>query len=179
MSCAVGEVVESLENELCYDYNYELCSYSNLSVTSPTSQLILQPFRRFNYCTSQLILQPFRCFTIRHSSFPNPSFDSPTSQALHLIHLASRPCFANVRRCEWPSTRKMNWNSRVSFWKQRQYDGPLAGQQASQGRDRHPSVCTLSIWITLYNIMYFKYLFHLNLFTAETILSKFTPSSVA
>ena len=42
----------SLENELCYDYNYELCSFSNLSVTSPTSQLILQPFRRFTYVTA-------------------------------------------------------------------------------------------------------------------------------
>ena len=28
---------------------------------------------------------------IRHSSFSNASFASPTSQALHLIHLASRP----------------------------------------------------------------------------------------
>ena len=32
-----------------------------MSVTSPTSQLILQPFRRFTY--AQLILQPFCCFT--------------------------------------------------------------------------------------------------------------------
>ena len=30
---------------------------------------------------------------IRHSSFSNPSFASPTPQALHLIHLASRPWF--------------------------------------------------------------------------------------
>ena len=29
---------------------------------------------------------------LRHSSFSNPSFPSPTSQGLHLIHLASRPC---------------------------------------------------------------------------------------
>ena len=142
MSCDVGEVTEKLENELCYDYNYKLCSFSNLSVTSPTSQLIRQPFRRFTYVTahsstlpllhlrystfcnpsvalptSQLILQPFRCFTyvtahsatfrrfthvtahsptlpllhLRHSSFSNPSFTSPTPQALHLIHLASHP----------------------------------------------------------------------------------------
>ena len=28
---------------------------------------------------------------LRHSSFSNPSFASPTSQALHLIHLARRP----------------------------------------------------------------------------------------
>ena len=45
-------------------------SFFKLFVTSPTSQLILQPFRHFTYCTSQLILQPFRCFTYdtAHSS---------------------------------------------------------------------------------------------------------------
>ena len=150
-------MTERLENELCYDYNYELCSFSkplrhltyvtahsptlplpylrhnsffNPSVASPTSQLILQPFFCFSYVTahsttlpllylrhssfsnpsvalptSQLILQPFRCLTyvtahsptlpflhLRHSSFSNPSFASPRSQALHLSHLASRPC---------------------------------------------------------------------------------------
>ena len=44
-----------------YIYIYELCSFSNLSVTSPMSQLILQPFCRFNYITahSPTIL----CFT--------------------------------------------------------------------------------------------------------------------
>ena len=51
-------------------------SFSNLSVTSPTSQLILQHFRCFTYVTA-------------HS---HPSFVSPTSQALHLRHLVSRPC---------------------------------------------------------------------------------------
>ena len=39
MNCDVGEATEGLKNEQR--------SYSNLSVTSPTSQLILQPFRRF------------------------------------------------------------------------------------------------------------------------------------
>ena len=96
-------------------------SCSNPSVASLTSQFILQPVFRFSYVTSsslnspgeppmmyflaELILQPFRHFTyltthsptlpllhLRHSSFSNPSFASPTSQALHLIHLASRPC---------------------------------------------------------------------------------------
>ena len=51
-------------------------SFSNPSVVFPTSQLILQPFRCLTYITV-------------HS--PTPSFASPTSQALHLIHLASRP----------------------------------------------------------------------------------------
>ena len=98
-ACDVGEAKEGLENELCYDYNYELCSFSNLSFTSPTSQLILQPFRRFTYVTalspSLPLLYP------RHSSFSHPSFASPTSQALHLIHLASCPWFfhAHSNQC--------------------------------------------------------------------------------
>ena len=90
MSCDVGEVAERLENELCYDYNYEFCSFSNLSITSPTSQLILQPFRHFTYVTthsptsrplptSQLILQPFRRFTY-------VTVHSPTLLSLLLRH---------------------------------------------------------------------------------------------
>ena len=76
MSCDVGEVTERFLNELC----------------SPTSQLILQPFRRFTYITAH---SPTLLFLhVRHSSFFNPSFASPTSQVLHLIHLAS---------CPWPS----------------------------------------------------------------------------
>ena len=43
MSCDVGEVTESLENEHS--------SFSNPSVASPTSQLILQTFFRFSYVT--------------------------------------------------------------------------------------------------------------------------------
>ena len=71
-------------------FTYELCSFSKLSVTSPTSQLILQPFRRFTYVTAHSPTPTL--LDLRHSSFSNPSFASPTSQALHLIHLASRPC---------------------------------------------------------------------------------------
>ena len=80
MSCDVGEVTEGLENELCYDYNYELCSFSNLTVTtnfptlpwlylchssfsnpsvaSPSSQFILQLFFRFSYVTSSSLNSP-------------------------------------------------------------------------------------------------------------------------
>ena len=63
-------------------------SFSNLSVISPMPQLILQPFRRFTYVTSHSPTLPL--LHLRHSSFSNPSFASPTSQALHL---AGRPCF--------------------------------------------------------------------------------------
>ena len=86
-------------------------SFSRPPVASPTSQLILQPFFPF-YSQALLNLQHFRHFTyvtahsptfpllhLRHSSFSNPSFASPTSQALHLIHLASRPCPLVWRVC--------------------------------------------------------------------------------
>ena len=66
----------------------------NLSVTSSTSQLILQPFRRFTYVTTHSPTLPL--VHLGHSSFSNPSFASPTSQALHLRHLANRPCISTV-----------------------------------------------------------------------------------
>ena len=69
----------------------EQSSFSNLSVTSPMSQLILQPFRRFTYVTAHSTTVSL--LHQRHSSFSNPSFASPTSQALHLRVLASRPCY--------------------------------------------------------------------------------------
>ena len=53
------------------------------------SQFILQPFHRFTYVTAHSPTLPL--LHLRHSSFSNPCFASPTSQALHLIHLASRP----------------------------------------------------------------------------------------
>ena len=82
-------------------------SFSNPFFASPTSQLILQPFRGFTYVTgtsptspvelpidkAEIILQPFRHFTyvtahsptlsslyLRHSSFSNSSVVLPTSQ---------------------------------------------------------------------------------------------------
>ena len=67
----------------------DMSSFSNLSVTSSTSQLILQTFCRFAYVTAQS--PTLSLLHLRHSLFSNPSLASPTSQALHLIHLASRP----------------------------------------------------------------------------------------
>ena len=79
MTCDVGEVMEKLEQSL----------FSNLSITSPMSQVILRPLRRFTYITAHS--PTLALLHLRHSSFSNPSFASPASQALHLIHLASRP----------------------------------------------------------------------------------------
>ena len=87
MSCDVGKATESLENELC--------SFSKLLVSSPTSQLILQPFRRFTYVTVHSPSLPL--LYLRRNSFSITSFASPTSQDFHLRHLASRPCPGEYR----------------------------------------------------------------------------------
>ena len=106
MSCDVGEVTERLENEQSYLQYNEPSSFSNLFATSPTSQLILQPFRRFTYVRAHSPTLPL--LHLHHSSFSNPSFASPTSQALHLIHVASRPCMKCLFRTEFQSSRKSN-----------------------------------------------------------------------
>ena len=89
MSCDVGEVTESLENEQSSQLQSQQSSFSSLSVTSPTLQLILQPFRRFTYVTAHS--PTLSLLHLRHSSFSNSSFASPTSQALHLRHLEEPP----------------------------------------------------------------------------------------
>ena len=102
MSCNVGEVTESLENDLFSFSNLSVSSptsFSKLFVTSPPSQLILQPFRRFIYVTAHSPTVPL--LHQRHISFSNPSLASPTSQALHLRHLASFLCYkySSIRLC--------------------------------------------------------------------------------
>ena len=76
MRCDVGEVTESLES-----------SFSKISVTSPTSQLILilQAFRHFTYVTTHSPTLP--SLYLRHNSFSNPFIASPTS------HLILQPLF--------------------------------------------------------------------------------------
>ena len=71
-ACDVGEAKE--EKVL-----WCMCSsFSNLSVTSPTSQLILQPLRRFTYVTAHSPTLPL--LHPRHSSFSSTFIASPTSQ---------------------------------------------------------------------------------------------------
>ena len=69
-------------------------SFSNLSFSSPTSQLFLQPFHRFTYVTAHSPTLPL--LYLRHSSFSNPSFASPMSHAFHLIHSAHSSTFASL-----------------------------------------------------------------------------------
>ena len=111
MSCDVGEATEGLENELwrrlenkqSYIQYNEQSSFSKLSVPSPASQLILQPFPRFTYVAAHSPTLPL--LNLCHSSFSNPSFASPTSQNLHLRHLASRPwCVVSSMSGSLPET---------------------------------------------------------------------------
>ena len=76
-ACDVGEAKEGLQNELwCRWSNGRLC-------------LILQPLHHFSYVTAHSPTLPL--LHLSHSSFYNPSVSSPTSQTLHVRHLASRP----------------------------------------------------------------------------------------
>ena len=58
------------------------CPFSKLSVTSPTSQLILilQAFRHFTYVTAHSPTLP--SLYLRQNSFSNPSVASPRSQLI-------------------------------------------------------------------------------------------------
>ena len=71
--------------DMCVSFDLNLLSYTPTCL----AELILQPFLHFTYVTAHSPTLPL--LYLRHSSFYNPSFASPTSQALHLIHLASRP----------------------------------------------------------------------------------------
>ena len=73
--------------------------------TSPTSQLILQPYCCFTYITAHStalpllhlchssLSNPSAASSIHHSSFCSHSIASPTSQALHVLHLVSCPWY--------------------------------------------------------------------------------------
>ena len=81
-------VVKSNNNNNNNDFASRSLHVSFL-VDEKVPSLILQPFHHFTYVTDHSPTLP--SLYLRHSSFSNPSFASPTSQALHLRHLASRP----------------------------------------------------------------------------------------
>ena len=78
MSCDVGEAPP--HSPTLTSLHLRHSSLSKSSAALPTSQLILQPFRCFNYVTTRSpTLPPLH---LRHSSFYNPSAASPTSQVI-------------------------------------------------------------------------------------------------
>ena len=113
MSCDVGEVTERLKNEQSFTYvtahsptllslHLRHNSFSNPSVTLPTSQLILHPFRCFTYVTvhsptllsllSRAYSPTFPSLHLRYNSLSNPSVTLPTSQ----LFLHPFRCFTYV-----------------------------------------------------------------------------------
>ena len=121
-ACDVGEAKEGLEQS----------SFSNLSVTSPTSQLILQPFRRFTYVTahspalsvasptSQFILQPFFCFSYVTSSSLNSPGEPPMPQIAFARNfwpnLSLLAFYVRIFRQHVPPTGSWRtWNARESL----------------------------------------------------------------
>ena len=79
MSFDVGKATKGLVNELYQRHS----SFSNPSVASPTSQIILQPFSRFSYVTSFSLTSPGEPPIPYSGSFSNLSVTSPTSQLIH------------------------------------------------------------------------------------------------
>ena len=73
MSFDVGKEAEGLENKLWRRWGS--AAISNLYFASPTSQLILQPFRRVTYVTATQ--QSFRCFTYVIGTSPMPPGEPP------------------------------------------------------------------------------------------------------
>ena len=107
MSCDVSEVKERLE----------------------WAEFILQPFLHFTYVTTHSPTLPslylrhssfssLPLLYLHHSSFSNPSFASPTSQALHIIHLASRPWNEPLWRASIPGIYRIP-NQRWKGWRMR------------------------------------------------------------
>ena len=76
MSCDIGKAYSPTFPSLHQRHS----SFSNPSVASPTSQLILQPFRRFTNIIADSSILP--SLHLCHSSFSNPSVASPTSQPI-------------------------------------------------------------------------------------------------
>ena len=142
MSCDVGKATEGLENELWCRWS-ELCSFSNLPVTSPTPQLILQPFHCFTYVTAHFPTLPL--LHLHHSSFSNPSFISPTSQALHLIHLPMAAySLTNTKRI----VLKQIWAHGVTDTRTRD---PSGGRRAPN-RLRHEAALTNFITTNIHSL---------------------------
>ena len=77
----LGKATEGLENELWRRWSdWKLGEWAVLSVALPTSQLILQTFRRFTYVTAHYIT--LSSLYLSHGSFSNRSVASSTSQII-------------------------------------------------------------------------------------------------
>ena len=61
-------------------------SFPNPCIASPTSQLSLQPFRRFTYVTAHSTALPLLHLCHSHFTYVTARSDSPSSPSFHLRH---------------------------------------------------------------------------------------------
>ena len=106
----VGEETEGLENELCSAHSPNLpllhlhhSSFSNPSVASPTSQLILQSFQCFTYITAHSLILPLLHLHHRH-------FTYVTWRAAHALNVNPWPW-------NWPADKghRIAWELHFSL----------------------------------------------------------------
>ena len=81
--------------------------FYNLSAASPTSQLILQPFRRFTYVTAHSTTFP--PLHLRHSSFYNLSAASSTSQLI--LQPFRRFTYVTAHSTTFPPLHLRHWRA--------------------------------------------------------------------
>ena len=94
MRCDVGKATEGLETELWRSEVTERCSFSNLPVTSPTSQLILLLFRCFTYVTDHS--PTFLSLLLRHKLFTYVTWRT-THGGINVTSHPVGPCLIPVR----------------------------------------------------------------------------------
>ena len=99
---------------------HEQSSFSKLSVTSPTSQLILilQAFRHFTYVTAHSPTLP--SLYLRHNTFSYPSVASPTSQLIlqHFFRFSYVTGFSLTPRGEPPMVHGTHVETNADKWLQ-------------------------------------------------------------
>ena len=110
MSCHVSKAAEGLDNELWRRwsdgkvgewaelntvlYTVEHSSFSNLSFSSPTSQLMLQPFRRFTYVTAHS--PTLLSLLLRHRVFTYVTWRAAHAQYMHYNGMKYHCSLSNI-----------------------------------------------------------------------------------
>ena len=144
MSCDVGKAMEGLENDLWRRWSDgKFGEWAELIDIEIYSRAHSPTFRHFTYVTNHSPTLP--SLYLRHSSFSNPSFASLTSQALHLRHLASRPCnlklFFNELVKNYPHYRprwlRVDADSRVNVFAARLASPTLGRLHSQESRGTH------------------------------------------
>ena len=103
--------VNGNENNLCEQKSPFLLLCEHVQTVMGRALPILQPFRRFTYITTHSPTLPL--LYLRHSSFSNPSFASPTSQ--FILQPFFRFSYVTSSSLNSPGESPMQYNGNPSF----------------------------------------------------------------